>query len=414
MKQALKEHQILSSKEFISLEKKYGAHNYAPLEVVLSKGEGINVWDIEGNHYYDFLSAYSALNQGHCHPQIVNAVIEQAGKLTLTSRAFYNDQLGKCEAFMSDLFAYDKVLLMNSGVEAVESAIKLARKWGYNNKKIKSGNAIIVAASNNFHGRTTGVISFSSEMSARKGFEPFLPGFELVPYNDLNELEKALKNPDVCAFLVEPIQGEAGVIVPDTGYLKKVKSLCNKYNVLFIADEIQTGLGRSGKILCVDHEEVRPDIVTLGKALSGGMFPVSAVLCDDEIMLNIKPGEHGSTFGGNPMAAAVAIVSLQVLLDENLSENSEIMGKYFRERMKQIDVSFISDVRGKGLLNAVQIDESKAGCNAYDICKKLKNNGLLSKQTHNNTIRFTPPLIINKEQMKICSDIIEHTFVNLL
>ena len=401
----------LSSSEAMDLENKYGAHNYAPLPVVIERGEGVYVWDTEGKKYFDFLSAYSALNHGHCHPRLVHALREQAGLLTLTSRAFYNNLLGQCEEFMVSLFGYDKVLMMNSGAEGVETALKLARRWGYVRKGIQDGHATIAVVANNFHGRTTGIISFSTDKSAREGFGPYMNGYFTVPYSDLESLEEAFQNPNICAFLFEPIQGEAGVILPDDGYIAGVRELCTKYNILMIADEIQTGLGRTGKLLCVDHENVKPDMIILGKALGGGMLPVSAVLCNDDIMLTINPGEHGSTFGGNPLAARVTIEALQTLLDENLVENSHTLGIRFRERMNAIKNPLIREVRGKGLFNAIRINPSDV--TAYDICVHLKNNGLLAKQTHGNVIRFAPPLVITLSQLEECCDIIEKTFAEI-
>lgn len=396
---------------YIELEEKYGAHNYHPLPVVLHKGSGVHVWDVEGKRYYDFLSGYSAVNQGHCHPRIITAFIEQAQTLTLTSRAFYNDKLGTFEKYCTSLFGYDKVLPMNTGVEAVETAIKLCRKWAYEVKGIPEDEAIIVVCRQNFHGRTTTVVSFSSDDASRKNFGPFGGGFISIAYNDINELEYVLQNKNVAGFLVEPIQGEAGVIVPDDGYLQKAKTLCEKSNVLFIADEIQTGLCRTGKMLACDHENVRPDILLLGKALSGGMMPVSAVLADDPVMLTIKPGEHGSTYGGNPLACAVAIASLQVLVDENMAQNAMDSGSFFREELKKIQSPLIKTVRGKGLLNAIEINTTN-GHAAWSICLGLKDAGLLAKPTHRDKIRLTPPLCITKEQLKECIFIIETTLQN--
>ena len=402
---------IINSEEFIDLENKFGAHNYKPIPVVISKGEGVHVWDTEGKCYYDFLAAYSALNQGHRHPRLLEVAREQLENVTLTSRAFYNDKLGLAEQFLAETFDYDKVLMMNSGAEAVESAIKLARRWGYDVKGIPENQAIIIGAAHNFHGRTLGAVSFSTDKSSRGGFGPFIPGVEIINYNDPEALEKALQSPNVCAFLVEPIQGEAGVIVPDEGYLAKVRELCTKYNVLMVADEIQTGLGRTGKMICCDYEDVHPDVLILGKALSGGFMPVSAVLCDDGIMLNIKAGEHGSTFGGNPMAAVLAIESAKIIVEERLAENAYELGQYFRERMKAIKSPIIKEVRGKGLFNAIQFNFPEESKEAYKLCIALKENGLLAKDTHGNTIRFAPPLIINKEQLEECCDIIEKTIV---
>ena len=390
---------------YLDLEEKYGAHNYHPIPVVLERGEGVYVWDIDGKHYYDFLSGYSAVNQGHCHPKIVASFIEQSKKLTLTSRAFHNNVLGEFEKFITSLFGYDKVLPMNTGVEAVETAIKLCRKWAYEIKGIAEGKANIIVCDGNFHGRTSTVISFSNDPSARKNFGPYMPGFISIPYNDIDALKKALKDKNVAGFLVEPIQGEAGVVVPDDGYLSKSKQLCKEANVLFIADEIQTGLARTGKMLACDHENVRPDILILGKALSGGMIPASAVLADDEIMMTIKPGEHGSTYGGNPLASKVAITSLQVLKDEQMAENAAAMGELLREELKKIDSLHIAMVRGKGLLNAIVIDHRNNEA-AWELCLALKENGLLAKPTHGDKIRFAPPLIINKEQIMECVEIL--------
>ena len=390
---------------YLDLEEKYGAHNYHPIPVVLERGEGVYVWDVDGKRYYDFLSGYSAVNQGHCHPKIVQSFIEQSKKLTLTSRAFHNNVLGEFEKYVTSLFGYDKVLPMNTGVEAVETAIKLCRKWAYEVKGIKEGNARIIVCEGNFHGRTSTVISFSSDPSARKNFGPYMPGFISIPYNDINALEKALKDKDVAGFLVEPIQGEAGVLVPDDGYLSKAKWLCERSNVLFIADEIQTGLARTGKMLACDHENVRPDILILGKALSGGMMPASAVLANDEIMMTIKPGEHGSTYGGNPLAAKIAITSLQVLIDEKMAENAAVMGNLLRQELKKIDSLHIAMIRGKGLLNAIVIDHRNNDA-AWELCLELKKNGLLAKPTHGDKIRFAPPLVITKEQIMECVEII--------
>ena len=399
---------------YIELEDKYGAHNYHPLPVVLSKGEGVYLWDVNGNRYYDFLSAYSAVNQGHCHPRILQALHDQAANLTLTSRAFYNDQLGPYEEYITKYFGYDKVLPINTGVEAVETAIKLARKWGYRVKGIPENEATIVFVTGNFHGRTTGVISASTDPSSTEGFGPFLPGIEVVQYNDINSLRHVLKDKNVAAFLVEPIQGEAGVIVPDDEYLPMAYELCKQHNVLFIADEVQTGIGRTGKLICCEHSGVRPDILVLGKALSGGVFPVSAVLADDEIMLCIQPGEHGSTYGGNPLGCSVAKVALEVIKDEGLIENAELMGRLFRQRMRALKgkTDLISDVRGKGLLNAVEINDSPDSKTAWNICLALKDNGLLAKPTHGNIIRFAPPLTIDEKQLDECCAIIERTIVN--
>ncbi len=390
---------------YLELEERYGAHNYHPIPVVLERGEGVYVWDIDGKRYYDFLSGYSAVNQGHCHPKIVQSFIEQSQKLTLTSRAFYNNLLGEYEKYITQLFGYDKVLPMNSGVEAVETAIKLCRKWGYEVKGIKEDNAKIIVCEGNFHGRTSTVISFSNDALAKKNFGPFMPGFISIPYNDLNALANALSDKEVSGFLVEPIQGEAGVIVPDEGYLSKAKQLCKDADVLFIADEIQTGLARTGKLLACDHENVKPDILILGKALSGGMMPVSAVLADDEVMMTIKPGEHGSTYGGNPLACKVAITSLRVLKDEKMAENAAAMGKLLRAELEKIGSLHIATVRGRGLLNAIVIDHRNKDA-AWELCLALKENGLLAKPTHGDKIRFAPPLVINKEQIMECIKII--------
>tara|TARA_B100001758_G_C18392972_1_gene604080 strand:+ start:781 stop:2085 length:1305 start_codon:yes stop_codon:yes gene_type:complete len=399
------------SQELIEMELKYGAHNYHPLPVVLKKGEGVYVWDCEDKKYFDFLSAYSAVNQGHCHPKIIDALNKQASTLTLTSRAFHNDILGEYEKFMTDLFGYDKVLPMNTGVEGGETANKLARKWGYLKKGIPENKARIIFAKGNFWGRTLAAISSSDDPVSYEGFGPYMPGYDLIPYNDLDALEAELKDFNVAAFMVEPIQGEAGVVVPDSGYLKGVKDLCKKYNVLYIADEVQTGIARTGKMLANDYEDSRPDILILGKALSGGVFPVSAVLADDDVMMCIKPGEHGSTFGGNPLACAVAKSALEVVLDEKLAENAFELGNYFRDEMNKFieDCSVVSLVRGKGLLNAIIINDSPDSSTAWDICVKLKDNGLLAKPTHGNIIRFAPPLCINKSQLDECIEIIKKT-----
>jgi ornithine--oxo-acid transaminase len=388
----------ISSAAIMQLEEKYGAHNYHPLPVVLSRGEGPYMWDVEGKKYFDFLSAYSAVNQGHCHPKIIQALTDQANTLTLTSRAFYNDALGPYEKFITQFFGYDKVLPMNTGAEADETALKLCRKWAYTKKGVPENQAKIIVCAQNFHGRTITIISMSTDPVARKDFGPYTPGFITIPYNDLQALEEALKDPHVAGFLVEPIQGEAGVFVPDEGYLKKAYDMCKEKNVLFIADEVQTGIARTGKLLACDHEEVRPDIVILGKALSGGVYPVSAVLADDEIMLCIKPGEHGSTFGGNPVAAKVAVAALEVVRDENLAERAEHLGKIFREEMRKIDSPMIQLVRGKGLLNAVVIKPMN-GKEAWDVCIEMRDNGVLAKPTHGHIIRFAPPLIISEEQL---------------
>ena len=401
----------LNSKFFFDIEHKYGAHNYKPLPVVLSKGEGIYLWDIHSKKYFDFLSAYSAVNQGHCNPKILEALNIQAKKLTLTSRAFYNDVLGDYEKYITNIFKYDKVLPMNTGVEGGETAIKLARKWGYLIKKIPKNKARVVFATGNFWGRTLAAISSSDDPLSYSDFGPYMPGYDIIPYNDLNSLEEKLKNPETTAFMVEPIQGEAGVIVPDDGYLASVRSLCTKYNVLFIADEVQTGLGRTGKMLATDYEKARPDILILGKALSGGVIPASAVLADDEIMLCIKPGEHGSTFGGNPLASSVCHAALKVIIDEKLSENSYLLGKRFRKSLNSyVDKSsIVLKIRGKGLLNAIEIDNSSDKEIAWKICLELKNNGLLAKPTHGNIIRFAPPLVITEKQLDQCIGIIIHT-----
>lgn len=390
---------------FFKLEEKYGAHNYHPLPVVLERGQGVFLWDVDGKKYYDFLSGYSAVNQGHCHPAIVAALIEQAQKLTLTSRAFHNNLLGEYAKFITEYFGYDKVLPMNTGVEAAETAVKLARRWGYANKGIPENKAVILFAENNFWGRTLAAISASSDPLSYKNFGPYMPGFELVAYNDLATLEKALQNPAVAAYMVEPIQGEAGVVVPDEGYLSKVKLLCEEYNVLLIADEIQTGLCRTGKMLACDHENVRPDILVLGKALSGGVLPVSAVLADDYIMLNIKPGEHGSTYGGNPLACKVAIAALTVLKEERMAENAEAMGQLLRTRLEELQSPFIKLVRGKGLLNAIVIEHTNNEA-AWELCMELMRNGLLAKPTHGDKIRFAPPLTITAVQIEECVKII--------
>ncbi|MFN5259921.1 MAG: ornithine--oxo-acid transaminase [Bacteroidota bacterium] len=397
------------SQEYISLENEYGAHNYHPLPVVLSKGEGVFVWDVDGNKYFDFLSAYSAVNQGHCHPKIIQALHDQSQRITLTSRAFHNDQLGPFEKYITELLGFDRVLPMNTGVEGGETAIKLARKWGYTVKGIPSNQAKIVFASGNFWGRTIAAISSSQDPDSYSDFGPFVPGFEIVPYNDLDALDKALQDGHVAAFMVEPIQGEAGVIVPDENYLAGVRALCSKYNVLWIADEVQTGLGRTGKMLCSEHAGVKPDILILGKALGGGVFPVSAVLTNHEVMNVLHPGQHGSTFGGNPLACAVAMAALKVLVDENLAENAEKLGQVFRNRLQMIKASIVSDVRGKGLLNAIDIVPFGNGKTAYDVCLALKANGLLAKQTHTHTIRFAPPLTITQEQIEMAADIIANT-----
>jgi ornithine--oxo-acid transaminase len=404
--------QLLTAQQIIDLEEKYGAHNYHPIPVVISRGEGVFVWDVEGKRYYDFLSAYSAVNQGHCHPRIVQALIDQAQKLTLTSRAFHNDVLGEYEQFMTKLFGYDKLLPMNTGVEGGETAIKLARRWGYEVKGIEANKAKIIFAEGNFWGRTLAAVSSSTDPSSFTGFGPFMPGFEIVPYNNLEALETALQDPNVAGFMVEPIQGEAGVLVPDEGYLAGIAALCKKYNVLFIADEVQTGIARTGKMLACDHENARPDILILGKALSGGTMPVSAVFADDEIMMTIKPGEHGSTYGGNPLACKVALTAMQVVLDEKLAENAEYLGEILRNELRAIKSDRVTMVRGKGLLNAIIIKE-KNGIDAWDVCIKLKENGLLAKPTHGDIIRFAPPLVINEEQILECASIIRRTIEGL-
>ncbi|WP_177764152.1 ornithine--oxo-acid transaminase [Flavobacterium sp. I3-2] len=401
----------LTSTEAIALENKYGAHNYHPLPVVLSKGEGVYVWDVEGKKYFDFLSAYSAVNQGHCHPKLVEAISKQASTLALTSRAFYNDKLGVYEKKITELFGFDKVLPMNSGAEAVETALKLTRKWAYEVKGVPENEAIIIVCENNFHGRTTTIISFSNDPDARKSYGPYTDGFVRIPYDNLQALEEVLTNKNVAGFLVEPIQGEAGVYVPTEGYLAKAKELCKANNVLFIADEVQTGIARTGKMLAVDHENVQPDVLILGKALSGGMYPISAVLANDEIMNVIKPGQHGSTFGGNPIAAAVAMAALDVVLDENLAENAEVLGEIFRfELNKYIQNSNICTlVRGKGLLNAIIINDTEDSDTAWKICLRMRDNGLLAKPTHGNIIRFAPPLVMTEEQLLECVAIITKT-----
>lgn len=396
----------MTSKDFIEMEDKFGAHNYHPLPVVLAKGEGVYVWDVEGKKYYDFLSAYSAVNQGHCHPKIINTLVEQSKILTLTSRAFHNDALGPYEKYVTEYFGYDKVLPMNSGAEADETALKLVRRWGYDKKGIPENKAKIVVCEGNFHGRTITIISMSSDPDSYKGFGPYTPGFEVIPYNDLDALEKALEDPNVAGFLVEPIQGEAGVYVPEDGYLKKAYDLCKAKNVLFIADEVQTGIARTGKLLACDHEGVRPDVLILGKALSGGVLPVSAVLADDDIMLVIKPGEHGSTFGGNPVACKVAIAALEVVKDEKLAERAEKLGELFRSELAKIDSDMIELIRGKGLLNAIVI-KPKNGKEAWDVCVKMKENGLLAKPTHEHIIRFAPPLVITEEEILCAVSIIK-------
>ncbi len=399
----------MTSQDYIKREDKYGAHNYHPLPVVLERAEGVHVWDVEGKQYYDFLSAYSAVNQGHCHPKIVNAMTEQAKKLTLTSRAFYNSVLGEYEEYVTKYFGFDKVLPMNTGAEADETALKLARKWGYKVKGIPQNEAKIVVCNENFHGRTITIISMSTDPDAYNDYGPYTPGFVKIAYNDLEALENELKDPNVAAFLVEPIQGEAGVYVPEDGYLKKSYDLCKKYNVLFIADEVQTGIARTGKLLACDHEGVKPDILILGKAISGGVFPVSAVLANDEIMLTIKPGEHGSTFGGNPIAGKVAMAALDVVKDEKLAENAERLGKIFRDEFEGIKSDMIELVRGKGLLNAVVI-KNKEGKTAWDVCVAMAEAGVLAKPTHGNIIRFAPPLVITEEQLRDAMNKIKEVF----
>ena len=399
---------MLTSKDLINLEYKYGAHNYHPLPVVLEKGEGVYLWDVEGKKYFDFLSAYSAVNQGHCHPKIISALIDQSKKLTLTSRAFHNNVLGQYEKFITDLFSYDKVLPMNTGVEGGETAIKLARKWGYEVKKIPTDSAKIIFVEGNFWGRTLGAISSSTDPTSTNGFGPFMPGYEIIPYNNLDSLKEALKDPNVAAFMVEPIQGEAGVVVPEENYLRKAYEMCKDSNVLFIADEIQTGIGRTGKMICCEHHGFKPDILILGKALSGGVFPVSAILASDEVMLTIKPGEHGSTFGGNPVACEVAMAALKVIRDEKLSENAHNMGVIFRDKIQSYinNSNIVEKIRGKGLLNAIIIKDDENSDTAWKICLKMAEKGLLAKPTHGNIIRFAPPLIINEDQINNCIEII--------
>jgi len=401
----------LTAQELIALEDKYGAHNYHPLPVVLSRGKGVKVWDVDGKEYFDFLAAYSAVNQGHCHPVIIDALKEQAEMLTLTSRAFFNDILGPYEEYITKYFGYDRVLPMNTGVEGGETAVKLCRKWAYEVKGVEENKAKMIFVEGNFWGRTLGAISSSTDPSSTKGFGPFMPGYTLIPYNDIEALKKALQDPDVAGFMVEPIQGEAGVVVPDEGYLRKAYDLCKWHNVLFVADEVQTGIARTGKLICCEHEGFKPDILILGKALSGGVFPVSAVLSSNEIMLTIKPGEHGSTFGGNPLACAVAMAALEVVKNENLAENSTIMGEIFRQRMQVLcdQYDLFKLVRGKGLLNAVVINDTPDSSTAWNFCLKLAENGLLAKPTHGNIIRFAPPLVISEEELHTCCDIIEQT-----
>lgn len=404
---------ITSSEEAIQLELEHGAHNYQPLPVVLSKGEQVYVWDVEGKKYYDFLSAYSAVNQGHCHPKIIEAMTTQAQKLTLTSRAFYNDVLGKYEKFITDLFKYDKVLPMNTGVEACETAVKLCRKWAYTEKGIDQYKAKIIFVEGNFWGRSLAAISSSTDPASYEGFGPFMPGYEIIPYNDLDALAAKLEDPDIAGFMLEPIQGEAGVVVPDEGYLRKAYEMCREKNVLFIADEVQTGIARTGKMIACEHEGVKPDILILGKALSGGVMPVSAVLARNEIMLSIKPGQHGSTFGGNPLASVVAMAALQVVIDEKLADNAAFLGNIFRQRMQKIveKTDLVTLVRGKGLLNAIVINDSELSGTAWKICMQLKENGLLAKPTHGNIIRFAPPLVMTESQLQECCDIIEDTIL---
>ena len=399
---------LILSKKFIDLEQQYGAHNYHPLPVVLSRGEGVYVWDVDDKKYFDFLSAYSAVNQGHCHPKIIKALVDQASKLTLTSRAFYNDVLGDYEKFVTEFFGYDRLLPMNTGVEGGETAVKLARKWAYLNKGVEKNKAKIIFVQGNFWGRTLAAISSSNDPLSTDGFGPFMPGYEIIPYNDLSSLEEAIKDPNVAAFMVEPIQGEAGVVVPDDDYLLKAYELCKKNNVLFIADEVQTGIARTGKLTCCDHHGFKPDLLILGKALSGGVYPVSAVLTSHEIMLTIKPGEHGSTYGGNPLGCKVAMAALRIVKDEMLAENADLMGNHFREKLNQYisKSNIIKLIRGKGLLNAIVINDDEDSNTAWDICLKLKENGLLAKPTHGNIIRFAPPLIINKNQIDQAVEII--------
>lgn len=404
----------MNSQYYIALEQKYGAHNYHPLEVVIAKGKGVWVWDVEGKKYLDFLSAYSAVNQGHCHPKIINTLTEQAQILTLTSRAFYNNVLGEYEKYVTELFGYDKVLPMNTGVEGDETAVKLARKWAYDIKGIKKNEAKIIVANENFHGRTMMAVSASTDPDCYEGFGPYVPGFVKIPYNNISALEKELEDPNVAAFLVEPIQGEAGVFVPDDGYLKKAQALCKAKNVLLMCDEVQTGLARTGKMLASDYEEVKPDILILGKALSGGVLPVSAALANDNVMLAIKPGQHGSTFGGNPLACKVAITALQVLIEEKLADNAFMLGNYFRSEVQKMVDEFehLSLVRGKGLLNAIVIKPAKSGRTAWDVCVQLKENGMLAKPTHGDIIRFAPPLVITKDEIDFALSIIRKVLKN--
>ena len=405
---------ITTSQQAIDQEEQYGAHNYHPLPVVLNRGEGVHLWDVEGRRYYDFLSAYSAVNQGHCHPKIIRALTEQAQVLTLTSRAFYNNVLGAYERYITQLFGYDRVLPMNTGVEGGETAVKLCRKWAYTVKGIPDNQAKIIFAEGNFWGRTLGAISSSTDPSSRQGFGPYMPGYEIIPYNDLAALEKALEDPHVAGFMVEPIQGEAGVMVPDEGYIRSAYELCQQKNVLFMADEVQTGIARTGKLYACQHEGVRPNVLILGKALSGGVLPVSAVLADDEVMLSIKPGEHGSTFGGNPLACRVAMAALEVVQEEQLAERAQTLGERFRQRMQQLadQHELVTLVRGKGLLNAIVINDTEDSDTAWNICLQLKENGLLAKPTHGNIIRFAPPLVITEAQLDECCDIIETTLQN--
>ena len=402
------------SEELIRLEAQHGAHNYHPLPVVLAKGLGAKVWDVEGKEYFDFLSAYSAVNQGHCHPRILKALTDQASRLTLTSRAFHNDVLGEYEQFITTLFGYDKVLPMNTGVEGGETANKLARKWGYEHKGIPENQAKIIFAKGNFWGRTLAAISSSDDPVSYKGFGPYMPGYELIPYNDLQALEQKLQDPTVAAFMVEPIQGEAGVVVPDEGYLAGVRALCTQHNVLFIADEVQTGIARTGKMLACDYEDARPDILILGKAISGGVLPVSAILADDEVMLTIKPGEHGSTYGGNPLACKVAQAALEVVVDENLAQKSQVLGDLFRKELTDFMITheMVQTVRGKGLLNALVINDTEESSTAWDLCEALKENGLLAKPTHGNIIRFAPPLVITEGELNHCLEIIKQTIAD--
>jgi len=400
---------------YIELEDEFGAHNYHPLPVVIAKGSGVHVWDVDDKQYLDFLSAYSAVNQGHCHPRIIKALQDQSQVLTLTSRAFHNNILGEFEKFITNMFGYDRVLPMNTGVEGGETAIKLARKWGYEVKGIPENQAHVLFAEGNFWGRTIAAVSTSDDEDSYGNFGPFVPNFSNIPYNDISALEDALKkNPNVCAFMVEPIQGEAGVVVPDDGYLKAVRDLCTQYNVLFIADEVQTGIARTGKLTCCEHEGGKPDLLILGKALGGGVFPVSCVLGNDEVMLTIKPGQHGSTFGGNPLACAVAMAALNVVKDEHLSENAERLGVIFRKRMENMNLPMVSLVRGKGLLNAIKIEPFGNGIKAWDVCIKMRDNGLLAKQTHEHIIRFAPPLVISEEQIHQACDIIENSLKELM